>query len=75
MPDLVLPSPEALARRLAAMPDDRLVALVRANSPGLSAAADALEAAALRELRGRLAPVAFAALCDASGIRLDCPSA
>ncbi len=65
MPDLVLPSPEALARRLAAMPDDRLVALVRANSPGLSAAADALEAAALRELRGRLAPVAFAALCDA----------
>lgn len=46
MPDLVLPSPEALARRRAAMPDDRLVALVRANSPGLSAAADALEVAA-----------------------------
>lgn len=65
MPDLAPSTPDALARRVAAMSTERLVALVRANSPGLSAEADALEVAALGTLRGRLPPVAFAALCDA----------
>lgn len=63
--DLVLPSPDALGARLSALSTERLVALVRANSPGLSAEADALDAAAMRELSGRLPARAFAALCDA----------
>lgn len=65
MPDLAPVPPDALARRVAAMSTERLVALVRANSPGLSAEADALEVAALDVLRARMVPVAFAALCDA----------
>lgn len=65
MPDLAPLPADALARRFAASPTDRLVALVRANSPGLSAEADAVEAAALDVLRARLPPVAFGALCDA----------
>lgn len=65
MPDLAPTAPDALSCRCAALSTERLVALVRANSPGLSAEADALEVAALGALRGRLPPVAFAALCDA----------
>lgn len=65
MLDLVLPSPDALAARLSALSTERLVCLVRADSPGLSPQADELDAAAMGELAGRLPPVAYRALCDA----------
>lgn len=65
MHDLVLPAPDALAGRLAALSTERLVALVRANSPGLSDEAGILEDAILRELEGRMPEAAFVALCDA----------
>ncbi len=53
-----------LAARLATLSTERLVALVRANAPGLSAEAEALEAAAMYELAGRLTTDEFQALCD-----------
>lgn len=65
MLDIAPSSPDALGRRIAPLSTERLLALLRANSPGLSAEADAVEAAILRELEGRMPEVAFAALCDA----------
>lgn len=63
--DLDLPAPDALARRCAAMTTEGLLHVVRTNPAALSAAAEALDAAAMRELRGRLTPREYGALLDA----------